>query len=31
MLKYYTLMRTKKEWWEGAKEYSTKELEKNLA
>ncbi len=41
MLKYYTLMKTKnkmkdfeakfKEWWEVAKEYFTKELEKNLA
>jgi len=41
MLKYYTLMRTKKkmkdfeaqskEWWEIAKEYFAKELEKNLA
>ncbi len=39
MLQYYTLMRTKnkmdsevesKEWWEVAKEYFTKELEKNL-
>ncbi len=40
MLKYYTLMRTKnkmkdfeaqsKEWWEVAKEYFAKELEKNL-
>ncbi len=41
MLQYYTLMWTKnkmkdskaksKEWWEVAKEYFTKELEKNLA
>jgi len=41
MLKYYTLMRIKnkmkdfeaqsKEWWEVAKEYFSKELEKNLA
>ncbi len=41
MLQYYTLMRIKKkmkdseakfeEWWEVAKEYFTKELEKNLA
>ncbi len=31
MLKYYTLMRMKKEWWEVAKEYFTKELENNLA
>ncbi len=41
MLQYYTLMRTKNkmkdfeakfgEWWEVAKEYFTKELEKNLA
>ncbi len=40
MLQYYTLMRTNnnmkdseikyKEWWEVAKEYFTKELEKNL-
>ncbi len=40
MLQYYTFMRLKnkldfevefKEWWEVAKEYFTKELEKNLA
>ncbi len=41
MLQYYILMRTKnkmkdseakfEEWWEVAKEYFTKELEKNLA
>ncbi len=41
MLHYYTLMRTKnkmkdyevesEEWWEVAKEYFTKELEKNVA
>jgi len=41
MPQYYTLMRTKnkmkdfeakfEEWWEVAKEYFTKELEKNLA
>jgi hypothetical protein len=41
MLKHYTLMKTKnkmkdfdaksEEWWEVAKEYFTKELEKNLA
>jgi hypothetical protein len=41
MLQYYTLMRMKnkmkdskvefEEWWEVAKEYFTKELEKNLA